>query len=50
MAHGWKYDEVAKYFINVPLGASFGHLITMNLKSYERFDPQTRACPRGAGT
>jgi len=47
LAHGWKYDEVAKYFINVPIGASFGHMITMNRKSYEKLDPQTRAILEG---
>jgi len=49
LAHGWKYDEVAKYFVNVPIGASFGHLIAMNLKSYEKLDPQTRAILDGLG-
>lgn len=49
LAHGWKYDEVAKYYINVPLGASFGHMITMNLKSYEKLDTQTRAILDGLG-
>jgi len=47
LAHGWKYDEVAKYFINVPIGASFGHMIAMNRKSYEKLDPQTRAILEG---
>jgi len=47
LAHGWKYDEVAKYFINVPIGASFGHMITMNRKSYEKLDTQTRAILEG---
>ncbi len=49
LAHGWKYDEVAKYYINVPLGASFGHMVTMNLKSYEKLDAQTRAILEGLG-
>ena len=43
LAHGWKYDEVAKYYVNVPLGASFGHMIAMNLKAYNKLDEQTRA-------
>jgi TRAP-type C4-dicarboxylate transport system substrate-binding protein len=34
LAHGWRYDEVAKYFIDIPLGASWGHLIAMNLNSF----------------
>ncbi|CAM5220553.1 Solute-binding protein [Castellaniella defragrans] len=34
LAHGWKYDEVAHYFVNFPLGASWGHLLVMNLKLF----------------
>jgi TRAP-type C4-dicarboxylate transport system substrate-binding protein len=49
LAHGWKYDEVAKYFIDVPIGASFGHMITMNRKTYDSMDPQTRAILEGLG-
>ncbi len=43
LAHGWKYDEVAKYYIEIPLGASFGHLIAMNLDTYNGMDADTRA-------
>ncbi|MCP1200584.1 TRAP transporter substrate-binding protein DctP [Notoacmeibacter sp. MSK16QG-6] len=43
LARGWKYDEVAKYYIEVPFGASFGHIIAMNLNSYEAMDEETRA-------
>jgi len=49
LAHGWKYDEVAKYYIDVPIGASFGHMIVMNLKSYNALDPQTKAIIDGLG-
>jgi TRAP-type transport system periplasmic protein len=42
LARGWKYDEVAKYYNEVPFGASFGHLIAMNLDSYNGMDDQTR--------
>ena len=49
LAHGWKYDEVAKYYIEVPIGASFGHLIAMNLDSYKKLDDQTRAILDGLG-
>jgi len=49
LAHGWKYDEVAKYYIEVPLGASFGHMLTMNLDSYNKLDEQTRAIVDGLG-
>lgn len=34
LAHGWKYDEVAKYFIEMPLGATWGHLIAMNMEKF----------------
>lgn len=43
LARGWKYDEVAKYYMEVPFGASFGHIITMNLDSYTLMDAETRA-------
>ncbi len=43
LARGWKYDEVAKYYIEVPFGASFGHLLAMNLDSYQAMDAETRA-------
>ncbi|KMK65925.1 TRAP transporter substrate-binding protein DctP [Puniceibacterium sp. IMCC21224] len=43
LARGWKYDEVAKYYIELPLGASFGHLLAMNLDSYEGMDDETKA-------
>ncbi|MBJ3778038.1 TRAP transporter substrate-binding protein DctP [Acuticoccus mangrovi] len=43
LARGWKYDEVAKYYIEYPIGASFGHLLAMNLASYEGMDEETRA-------
>ncbi|MBW8639981.1 C4-dicarboxylate TRAP transporter substrate-binding protein [Hoeflea sp. WL0058] len=43
LARGWKYDEVAKYYIDIPLGASFGHLLAMNLDSYNGMDDETKA-------
>lgn len=43
LARGWKYDEVAKFYIDMPLGASFGHLLAMNLDTYEGMDDETRA-------
>ena len=49
LAHGWKYDEVAKYYIDVPIGASFGHMIAMNLKSYNALDAQTKSIIDGLG-
>jgi TRAP-type C4-dicarboxylate transport system substrate-binding protein len=49
LAHGWKYDEVAKYFVDVPIGASFGHMIAMNRAVYDGLDEQTRAILDGLG-
>jgi TRAP-type C4-dicarboxylate transport system substrate-binding protein len=49
LAHGWKYDEVAKYYIDIPIGASFGHLIAMNLASYKKLDDATRSILDGLG-
>ena len=40
---------MAKYYIDVPIGASFGHMIVMNLKSYNALDPQTKAIIDGLG-
>ncbi len=42
LAHGWKYDEVAKYYVKFPFGASFGHLLAMNLAAYNKMDSATR--------
>jgi TRAP-type C4-dicarboxylate transport system substrate-binding protein len=42
LARGFKYDEVAKYYIEVPFGASFGHILAMNLDSYKGMDEETR--------
>ena len=49
LARGWRYDEVAKYYIDMTLGASWGHLVAMNRKSYDSLDPQTRAILDGLG-
>jgi TRAP-type transport system periplasmic protein len=43
LARGWKYDEVAKYYMTFQFGASFGHLVAMNLDSYNKMDAETRA-------
>ncbi len=43
LARGWKFDEVAKYYVEVPFGASFGHIIMMNLDSYNAMDEGTQA-------
>lgn len=42
LARGWKYDEVAKFYVEFPLGSSFGHLIAMNLDAYKGMDDATR--------
>ena len=43
LARGFKYDEVAKYYIEIPFGASFGHLLAVNLDTYNAMDEETRA-------
>lgn len=50
LAHGWKYDDVAKYYINIRLGALWGHLIAMNLDAYKKLDEQSRAAIDTVGT
>lgn len=42
LARAWKYDEVAHYYMEVPFGASFGHLLAMNLATYNAMDEETR--------
>jgi len=49
LARGWRYEEVAKYFIRFKLGANWGHFIAMNRESYEKLDEQTRAILDGLG-
>ena len=49
LARGWRFEEVAKYFIRFPLGANWGHYIAVNLESYEKLDDQTRAILHGLG-
>jgi len=39
---GFKLDEVAKYFTEVPFGSNYGHFIVINRKYYESLDPQTQ--------
>lgn len=31
---GWKWADVAKYYIDVPMGASWGHILVMNIDRY----------------
>lgn len=40
LAAGYKFDEVAGYYVELPLGASWGHLISMNLDKYNSL-PET---------
>jgi TRAP-type C4-dicarboxylate transport system substrate-binding protein len=35
LSHGWKYDEVAPYFVDVPLGASWGQFIVVNKNKFD---------------
>lgn len=43
LARGFKYDEVARHYMEMPFGASFGHILAMNLDSYNALDDETRA-------
>lgn len=36
LAAGWKYDEVAKFYVELPLGATWGHLVTVNLDKFNK--------------
>lgn len=49
LARGWKYDEVAKFYIDIPFGAIWGHLIAMNRQAYMRLDEPSRAILDGIG-
>lgn len=49
LARGWRFEEVAKYYIRFPLGANWGHFIAMNRESYEALDEKTRAILDGLG-
>ena len=49
LARGWKFEEVAKYYVKVKLGANWGHFIGMNRDSYDALDEQTRAILDGLG-
>lgn len=49
LARGWRYEEVAKYFIRFPLGANWGHYIAMNRESFAKLDEQSQAILRGLG-
>ncbi|MDY6960350.1 MAG: hypothetical protein SV862_00420, partial [Pseudomonadota bacterium] len=42
LARGFKYDEVAKHYIEIPFGASFGHLLAINIDTYNAMDEETR--------
>ncbi|MBI4182810.1 MAG: C4-dicarboxylate TRAP transporter substrate-binding protein [Proteobacteria bacterium] len=50
LARGWKFDEVAKYYVDVPLGASWGHLIVVNLNSWKSLDATAQDIIQGVGT
>ena len=39
---GWKWTDVAKYFIDVPMGASWGHIVVMNVDAYKALPPDLK--------
>ena len=42
LARGYRFEEVAKYFVKFPLGANWGHFIGVNLETYNNLDEETR--------
>ena len=49
LARGWRFEEVAKYYIRFPLGANWGHFIGVNRESFNKLDEQTQAILLGLG-
>lgn len=43
LVDAFQLQKVAKYFIEVPLGASWGHIITMNLDRYNALSDKNKA-------
>ncbi len=43
LVEAFKLDDVAKYFINVPMGASWGHIIAMNTDKYASLSDKDKA-------
>lgn len=43
LVDAFQLQEVAKYFIDVPMGASWGHIITMNLDKYNSLTDDQKA-------
>lgn len=42
LVEAFKLDDVGKYFIDVPMGASWGHIIGMNTDVYEALSPENK--------
>lgn len=42
-AHGFKYDEVAKYYSAIPLGSSYGQAIVVNLSMFNKLSDDSKA-------
>ncbi len=49
LARGWRFEEVAKFYVRFPLGANWGHFIAVNRESFDKLDEQTRAILEGLG-
>ncbi len=43
LVDAFKLQEVGKYFIDVPMGASWGHIIVMNTDRYEALSDENKA-------
>jgi TRAP-type C4-dicarboxylate transport system substrate-binding protein len=42
LVEAFKLDDVGKYFIDVPMGASWGHIIAMNTDVYDSLTPKEK--------
>ncbi len=42
-ARSFKYEEVAKYYTDFPLGSNYGQFVVMNLNFYNSLDDETKA-------
>lgn len=43
LVEAFKLDDVGKYFIDVPMGASWGHIIAMNTNVYDSLSDENKA-------
>jgi len=49
LARGWRYEEVAKHYVKLPLGANWGHFLVFNRESFAKLNPASQAILKGLG-